>query len=129
MTPAKETDPVKLGQIEREIKQINPLFALLIEAIDHRAEFEAETDYRTEWFRRVERAIDAEVLAVYRSDQQRQRATDTEAENQAEAQAEQLWARLIDPQTHNAAIGEIAAAPASVRAVIDTKSKAAAMAY
>lgn len=43
--------------------------------------------------------------------------------------AARLWARLANPQTHNAAILEIAAAPAKVRAIIDDKSEAAAAAF
>lgn len=44
-------------------------------------------------------------------------------------QAARLWARLISPQTHNAAILEIAQAPAKVRAVITAKSGEAAAAF
>ncbi len=43
--------------------------------------------------------------------------------------AARLWARLTNPQTHNAAISEIAQAPAKVRAIIDEKSGAAAAAF
>jgi excisionase family DNA binding protein len=47
----------------------------------------------------------------------------------AEPMAARLWARLTNPQTHNAAILEIAQAPASVRAIINAKSGAAAAAF
>lgn len=43
--------------------------------------------------------------------------------------AARLWARLTNPQTHNAAILEIAQAPAQVRAIINAKSGAAAAAF
>lgn len=43
--------------------------------------------------------------------------------------AARLFARLSNPQTHNAAILEIAKAPAKVRAIIDSKSQAAAAAF
>lgn len=43
--------------------------------------------------------------------------------------AARLFARLANPQTHNAAILEIAKAPAKVRAIIDSKSQAAAAAF
>lgn len=43
-----------------------------------------------------------------------------------EAKAARLWARLSDFATHNAALGEIAAAPVAVRAIIDAKSEIAA---
>jgi excisionase family DNA binding protein len=47
----------------------------------------------------------------------------------AEPMAARLWARLTNPQTHNAAILEIAQAPAQVRAIINAKSGAAAAAF
>ncbi len=43
--------------------------------------------------------------------------------------AARLWARLSNPQTHNAAISEIAGAPAKVRAIIERKSGDAAAAF
>ena len=39
-----------------------------------------------------------------------------------ESEAARLWARLADFETHNAALAEVAAAPASVQAIIDQKS-------
>lgn len=47
----------------------------------------------------------------------------------AEPMAARLWARLTNPKTHNAAILEIAKAPAQVRGIINAKSGAAAAAF
>lgn len=57
-----------------------------------------------------------------------QSATD-DTRGAAEPMAARLWARLTNPQTHNAAILEIAQAPAQVRAIINAKSGAAAAAF
>lgn len=43
--------------------------------------------------------------------------------------AARLWERLANPQTHNAAIAEIAHAPANVRALVDARSAEAAAAF
>lgn len=45
------------------------------------------------------------------------------------SETERLWALLCDPKTHNAAILEIAAAPAPVRATLAARSEQAALAY
>ena len=64
-------DPVKTGYLEREIAQVNQLFARLQEASKHREEFEVDSTYRAEWFGRVEAALSDEISRTMRAETQR----------------------------------------------------------
>lgn len=52
MRAPDDFDPVKAGYLEREIAQVNELFALLQEVSKYHEEFEADAAYRSQWWAR-----------------------------------------------------------------------------